>query len=1015
MNDGGILAVLRHLHTLAAARTAAALSDGELLGRFAEAQDEAAFAALVERHGPMVLRVCRRILGHSQDAEDACQATFLVLARRAPSIRKRGSAASWLFGVAARTARKLRARRARRECGGRVCAEVAAGTSADDPSWREVRTVLDEELLRLPEKYRAPLLLCYVEGLTRDEAARRLGLSHNRLRGRLDYGRGLLRSRLTRRGVGLPAALLAGLLAREASAAVPALLAVATVKAAALTAAGRALPPGLAPAQVVALMEGMVPAMSLTKLKGVCAPLLLVAGLGVGAAMQAGPVDEPAGERPKKAAPAGRPTKAVHPINKALEGLTKHYALPEGEILKAFRPPHPEERKEFFRVVRPANDQTEWDGNLILLWKEGGLEFGSVSFGMPPRGQAVETLLQTLAGIAPEEVEGDRDLRWNSLIGGDFVVRAGAPPAKVVARLEEILNQEYNLPPVKLTLREADRTVYVLEGKYKFTRTAPDQAANHIELYANELILGPAPIPLVGRGPGGSFPEFVVRLGRFVDRRVVLGKVEGLPAQVTWGEQGQWPVTPQSWEAEHAPGPVLKRVTEQTGLTVREETRRVRVLVVQRLKEPYAVQAVPSGEGVVAKPRAGDTGGPAWRDEPLFRASQALVNWWPADGHVFDLAGSSHGTRGGSVAFAPGRCGAAFAFPDGKGVVRAGRPAALVNTFTLAVWVNPTAPRAAAAERSDLYAGVRGQRYAVFPTHGGEAGKGMVGCGISVGTNGIGVFEHTDDYCPCVLAHDTPVKGWTHVAVVYAQGRPTLYVNGEAVKTGVRSAWAVFPGTYFGDPDTGYGPYRGLLDEPMLFDRALSGPEIKATIRVTQRDPRAGVSLSDAAFAELWSYLSGERAPRSLFAIDRLAAGGDATVRRLRPLVLPAPVFGKPSVEELLSQLDDRAFKTRERATHLLIERGAGVVPKLRAQLKGPLSPEMRLRVGRVLRHFNDARPTPEALRAVRAVSVLSWIATPSSRALLAELAAGPEAAPATLAAKAALARSGEAGSAADE
>jgi hypothetical protein len=280
------------------------------------------------------------------------------------------------------------------------------------------------------------------------------------------------------------------------------------------------------------------------------------------------------------------------------------------------------------------------------------------------------------------------------------------------------------------------------------------------------------------------------------------------------------------------------------------------------------------------------------------------------------------------------------------------------------------------------------------------------------------VFEHTNDYCPCVLAHDTPIKGWTHVAVVYAQGRPTLYVNGEAVKTGVRSAWAVFPGTYFGDPDTGYGPYRGLLDEPMLFDRALSGAEIKATIRATQRDPRsgrAGVALSDAAFAVLWSYLSGERAPRSLFAIDRLAAGGDATVRRLRLLVMPAPVSGKPSVEELLVQLDDRAFKTRERATRLLIERGAGVVPKLQAQLKGPLSPEMRLRVGRVLRHFNDARPTPEALRAVRAVCVLSRIATPSSRALLAELAAGPEASPATLAAKAALARSGEAGSTADE
>src|SRR5262249_22811595 len=161
-----------------------------------------------------------------------------------------------------------------------------------------------------------------------------------------------------------------------------------------------------------------------------------------------------------------------------------------------------------------------------------------------------------------------------------------------------------------------------------------------------------------------------------------------------------------------------------------------------------------------------------------------------------------------------------------------------------------------------------------------------------------GVFEHNNDYCPCVVAHDVPVKGWAHVAVVYAEGRPTLYVNGEAVRTGARSAWAVFAGTYFGDPGTGYGPYQGLLDEPMVFGRALSGAEIRAVMQASRGEPRAGgagAALSDAAFAELWSYLAGERAPRSLFAIDRLAADGDATVRRLRPLLLAAPVSGEPS------------------------------------------------------------------------------------------------------------------------
>jgi hypothetical protein len=261
-----------------------------------------------------------------------------------------------------------------------------------------------------------------------------------------------------------------------------------------------------------------------------------------------------------------------------------------------------------------------------------------------------------------------------------------------------------------------------------------------------------------------------------------------------------------------------------------------------------------------------------------------------------------------------------------------------------------------------------------------------------------------------VLADDTPIKDWTHVAVVYAKGVPTLYVNGAAVKTGERSQWTVFPGMHFGDPDTGYGPYQGTIDEPMVFDRALSADEIKAVGRATHIEKAAddtGAALSNAAFAELWSYLSGERAPRSLFAIYRLAASGEETVRRLEPLVRPAPVTGKPSLEDLVLQLDDDDFKTRERATTLLIEKGVGVVPKLRAVLKGSVSLEVSRRIGRIMDHFNEAGNTAEGLRLLRAVTVLSRIATPSSRALLAELAEGPEATPVTIAARAALERAG--------
>jgi hypothetical protein len=365
------------------------------------------------------------------------------------------------------------------------------------------------------------------------------------------------------------------------------------------------------------------------------------------------------------------------------------------------------------------------------------------------------------------------------------------------------------------------------------------------------------------------------------------------------------------------------------------------------------------------------------------------------------------------VEFTKGYRGAGLSFADGNGAVALGklvvmgRQAELVNTFTLAVWVRPAATRATrATDRADRYAGTVEQRYAIFPDHGGEAGK-EAGCGLSVGTNGLGVFEHTHDNCPCVLQHDTPIRGWTHVAVVYEKGRPTLYVNGEAVKTGARSTWTVFPGTIFGDPGIGYGPYQGMIDEPMLFGRALTGDEIKAVVRASRGgEPAAKAGgLSEAALAELWSYLSGEQAPLSLFAIDRLAAGGDEVVRRFRPRLLPAPASGKPSVEDLVRQLDDDAFAARERATRLLIAKGAGIAPQLRALGKASPSAEVRTRIESILSHFQDAPVTPEELRALRVVTALSRMATPASRKLLAELAEGPEGQPVTIAAKAALAR----------
>src|SRR5437588_6543971 len=231
----------------------------------------------------MVFGVCRRLLRETHDTGDAFQATFLVLARKAASIRKGKSVGSWLHGVALRVAHKARleaARRARRE---QLRPPAATAEAADALTWGELRSVLDEELGRLPAPWRAPLILCYLEGQTQDEAARRLGWSKSTLRRRLERGRGLLRSRLARRGVTLSAGLLAPLLCdSNTSAAAAKMLTAATAKTALLFGTGQLT--GTTTMPPVALAEGVLKSMILAKTRLAALAVLtltLFAGAGL--------------------------------------------------------------------------------------------------------------------------------------------------------------------------------------------------------------------------------------------------------------------------------------------------------------------------------------------------------------------------------------------------------------------------------------------------------------------------------------------------------------------------------------------------------------------------------------------------------------------------------------------------------------------------------------------------------------------------------------------------------------
>jgi RNA polymerase sigma factor (sigma-70 family) len=284
MADTRVGKVLAHVCKHFAAHDLDRVADRCLVQRFAKEGDAAAFEALVRRHGPMVLRVCRQVVRHLDDAEDVFQATFLVLARKASAIRKQESVASWLHGVAYRLAVHSRTTTLRQRRFERTRASIAGTGLPPDVTWQELQQHLHEELARLGDAYRAPLVLCYLESKTQDEAARQLGWSVGTLRRRLDAGRKLLHARLTRRGLSLPAALLAAGLAQDVSAAaLTGTLATSTIKAGSAFALGRSPGGGDILPRAATLAERALRRMFLAKLK-TTALLVLVLGLAAGGA-----------------------------------------------------------------------------------------------------------------------------------------------------------------------------------------------------------------------------------------------------------------------------------------------------------------------------------------------------------------------------------------------------------------------------------------------------------------------------------------------------------------------------------------------------------------------------------------------------------------------------------------------------------------------------------------------------------------------------------------------------------
>jgi RNA polymerase sigma factor (sigma-70 family) len=263
MSTTKVALLLHQIRRMAAEPTS---PDGVLLERFTRNADEAAFNALMLRHGPLVWSVSLRGTRHEQDAEDVYQATFLLLARKACSIRKGGSVSSWLYGVAHRLALRARSDAARQRERENQATPVRESSGPDDLTVRELREVLDDELARLPDKYWAPLLLCYFEGMTHEEASRQLGWTPRSVKDRLERGRNRLRVRLAKRGVTLSLTLAGSMLTGGlATAAAPPTLVEKTLRAAVTFAAGRPLD-GIVRAGALAIAAGGLRTMLVTKL-----------------------------------------------------------------------------------------------------------------------------------------------------------------------------------------------------------------------------------------------------------------------------------------------------------------------------------------------------------------------------------------------------------------------------------------------------------------------------------------------------------------------------------------------------------------------------------------------------------------------------------------------------------------------------------------------------------------------------------------------------------------------------
>jgi RNA polymerase sigma factor (sigma-70 family) len=562
------------------------LEDGELLGRFLgrDHSADSAFAALVDRHGRMVLRVCRDVLGDPHEAQDAAQATFFILARKAAAIRKPEALPSWLHGTARRVAsRALRESIRRRKHERRSAEVVSRNSDSESPrGWPE----LHEELAKLPDRYREPIVLCDLTGLTHEQAAGKLGCPPRTLETRLYRGRERLKDRLVRRGVAPSAALVGVAWATEARASMPQNWVGSTASAAVRLAGKRSwAAAGDVPANAVRLAREHLKEMTMIKLKWVAAAGILVGAAGGGAWSRMVPEekgrqgDGAIGLAPRVVEVAA-PTKPKDPFEQA-------YTLADGEDVKALTGAAIEARNEHYRgkgnQIGISRDPATIEGPVTVFyrWRADAPMWTSTVMNFP---QKLRELIPTLAGVQGQEVEGDAEL-LDTPLPADYLVREGARAESIIPQLETILRRDFHLP-ARLSLRDEAQDVVVVRGHYKYQaswkpREFPDHmtsGGDRIEVYADKLgdVYNPRKDPL---GSGKSFSDLLSDVSQFIGRRVINEAEKGPKTHFDYCITDGWAKKKLSPEERAL---TLKHLANQTDLSFTEENRKVRVLRVEK-------------------------------------------------------------------------------------------------------------------------------------------------------------------------------------------------------------------------------------------------------------------------------------------------------------------------------------------------------------------------------------------------------------------------------------------------